>query len=152
MTGTKQKLRGGKGVMLALDESSIDQAKELLERTAPFIAGVKIGLTLIVGWLDVPRVVESIAKLTSLPILVDSKILDAPHIAKRMIALFRDQGASAVTMWASAGPKTVSACMEAFPEVDLFLLTALTSAESLHASDSVSTALATAKLCGCDRH
>src|SRR5579859_1519315 len=149
MTGTKHGLHGGQGVILALDVYSIDQAKALLERTAPFIAAIKIGWTLMVGCPEGPRIVESIAKLTSLPILVDTKILDAPHIAKRMIALFRDQGASAVTMWASAGPKTVSACMEEFPEIDLFLLTALTAAESLQASDSISSALATANLCGC---
>jgi orotidine-5'-phosphate decarboxylase len=135
--------------MLALDVNSVTEAKELLEATAPFIAAVKIGWQLMLRSGEGPAVVRSIAKVTSVPILLDAKIHDALHIAQGMISTFKDQGAQAIMIWEDVGPIVLSQCMTTFPSLELFLLTGLTAADERNATTSVSGAIHTAKTCGC---
>jgi orotidine-5'-phosphate decarboxylase len=135
--------------MLALDVASTDEAKRLLDITGPYLAAVKIGWQLILRATEGPGVVEVISRAVPLPILVDAKIHDASHIAVEMIRSFRDRGARAITVWGDVGPRVLSQCIEECPDIDLFLLTGLTALDEEDAAASVSSAMETARLCGC---
>ena len=97
-------LRGGRGLMLALDVQSTDVALELIQKTSPYIAAIKIGWHLMLRAAEGPEVIRSIARSTNIPILVDPKVHDVPHIAIEMIRAFADQGARAVTIWGERRP------------------------------------------------
>lgn len=142
-------LHGRNGLMLALNVNSADEAKELLERTGPFIAAVKVGWQLMLRAPEGLRVVRTILSCTSAPVLVDAKILDASHIAMDMLASFHDQGARAVTIWGDVGPRVLSECMKRYRDLELFVLTGLTASDEDAASASVASAIVTAKQCGC---
>jgi len=91
-----------RGLIVALDAASLDEARALAERVAPHAAGLKVGLELFVA--AGPAAVTTIERATSRPIFLDLKLHDIPETVERAVARACATGAKLLTVHASGGP------------------------------------------------
>jgi orotidine-5'-phosphate decarboxylase len=99
------------GLILALDTDYETAALEVLGDVCRYIDAVKLGYQLILS--EGLRMVSLIKKeFPHLPIIVDLKIMDAPHIAKRMTVLAMDAGADIVSVCGICGPTVLQECVQ----------------------------------------
>lgn len=99
------------GLILALDMDYETPAIELLADVYMYVDAVKIGYQLILsGGLRVMNVIKR--EFPQLPIIADLKIMDAPHIAKKMTFLALDAGADVVSVCGICGPTVLEECLQ----------------------------------------
>ena len=142
-----RELRGGQGLMLALDFVGLDDALALLGQLSADIDAVKIGTQLLTAGSQGTAAIREISSL-GVPLLVDCKLLDVSHIVLATINNLVNHGARAVTLYALCGESIVRACIDEFQGIDIFLITGLTSAPPEQAKSHVLGALAIAESCG----
>lgn len=111
--------------ILALDITNFEAAVNIANEVLPYIDAVKIGIpSIIVNGLGM---VEKITRKTGLPVLVDVKIADVPHIAEKIAHLCFGHGAEGITVHGFVGPSAIEACVkEAGSEKDVFVITEIT--------------------------
>lgn len=99
------------GIILALDAPSKMTALQLLKQVSRNIDAVKIGYQLILGeGLNIIGLVRR--EYPNLPIIADLKIMDAPHIATKMVSLAIEAGCDLVTVCGQCGPTVISDCIQ----------------------------------------
>lgn len=99
------------GLILALDMDYETPALELLADVYTYVDAVKIGYPLILS--EDLRVMKMIKKeFPQLPIIADLKIMDAPHIARKMTFLALDAGADIVSVCGICGPTVLEECLQ----------------------------------------
>lgn len=99
------------GLILALDTDYETAALELLADVCRYVDAVKVGYQLILSeGLYMVRLIKK--EFPHLPIIVDLKIMDAPHIAKRMTVLAMDAGADIVSVCGICGPTVLQECVQ----------------------------------------
>lgn len=99
------------GLILALDMDYETPALELLADVYTYVDAVKIGYQLILSeGLCVMKVIKR--EFPQLPIIADLKIMDAPHIARKMTFLALDAGADIVSVGGICGPTVLEECLQ----------------------------------------
>jgi orotidine-5'-phosphate decarboxylase len=95
------------GLILALDTEYETAALELLGDVYNYIDGVKVGYQLVLSeGLRILGVIKS--EFPQLPVILDLKLMDAPHIARHMIRLAIDSGADVVVVCGVCGPTVLA--------------------------------------------
>lgn len=112
--------------MLALDFSSLANGLSLLARVRDVVDAIKVGAQLYTGDKGVREAIREVQSF-GLPVLVDMKILDVPHIVLRTVENLASAGASAVTLYSQCGAEVISQCSNRWPDLELFLISGLTS-------------------------
>ncbi|HEY8432654.1 MAG TPA: orotidine-5'-phosphate decarboxylase [Sandaracinaceae bacterium] len=116
-------------IVFALDVPSLDAGRALLERVAPQVGVVKVGLELFVA--EGPRAVRAVHDAGSACFL-DLKLHDIPATVGRAAAAAARLGVRYLTVHASAGPAALSAAAGAVrgSPTQLLAVTALTSLDA----------------------
>jgi orotidine-5'-phosphate decarboxylase len=116
--------------MLALDVEQAEDAEYIVSTHREYIDAVKIGTTLLVSPTGGTKIISTIRKKYDLPVLVDSKLKDVPHVLLSTIRSYRSLGATGVTVWADVGKETLRTLIRGLTQdsepIDLMVLTALT--------------------------
>lgn len=121
-------LRTGAGLMLALDVNDCSEAEEIVASNRDFIDAVKLGTTLLISPSGGMELISKIRHHYNLPVLVDSKLKDVSHILLATSKSYIAQGATAITCWADVGKEALDFLIDRLQdEIDLVILTALTS-------------------------
>lgn len=121
-------------LILALDASSLDEARTLAQRVRPHVNGLKIGLELFVS--EGPAAVRTIMHDAHLPIFLDLKLHDIPETVERAVARACALGVSLLTVHASGGPAMLErAVKRAAKEATGLRIIAVTVLTSFDASD-----------------
>ncbi|MFO7547260.1 MAG: orotidine-5'-phosphate decarboxylase [Acidimicrobiia bacterium] len=100
-------------VLVALDVPSAEQAVRLAGRLAPWVAGFKVGLELLMG--PGPMTIAAVAELGK-PVFADAKVHDIPTTAGRAARQLGRLGARWVTVHAAGGAAMVTATVEGLAE------------------------------------
>ena len=139
------------GLMLALDvESSVDAVK-LISDNQDYIDAVKLGTTLLVSPEGGFDVIEKISKSYNLPVFVDAKLKDVTHVLISTLMSYKRYGASAVSCWADIGREALCFINERLKaEIDLVVMTALTSLPLSEIENSAKNNILMAVECGCE--
>lgn len=123
-------LRNSAGLMLALDVEQAEDAEYIVATYTEYIDAVKLGTTLLVSPAGGMGIISKIRQKYNLPVLVDSKLKDVPHVLLSTIRSYRAHGATGVTVWADVGRETLRTVIRGLTQdskpVDLAALTALT--------------------------
>lgn len=99
------------GVIIALDTEFQTAALELLGDVCRYVDAVKVGYQLVLSeGLYMVRLIKK--EFPHLPIIVDLKIMDAPHIANRMTVLSMDAGADIVSVCGICGSTVLRECVQ----------------------------------------
>ncbi len=99
-------------ILVALDTPTSAEAIELAEAVAPFVAGYKVGLELLMG--SGPDIVSSLA--TSKPVFADAKLHDIPNTVHNAARQLGKHGARWVTVHAAGGRAMMAAAVEGLNE------------------------------------
>ncbi|NUP10360.1 MAG: orotidine-5'-phosphate decarboxylase [Polyangiaceae bacterium] len=112
-------------IAVALDVSTLEEAKRLAGAVAPHVGVLKVGLELFVRYGT--SAVEAIAPF-GVPIFLDLKLHDIPETVGRSVASARDLGVRFLTIHASGGPAMLRAAANAAgDQLRLLGVTVLTS-------------------------
>jgi orotidine-5'-phosphate decarboxylase len=130
------------GLMLALDVEDALEAEAIVADNREFIDAVKLGSTILVSHRGGMGLISKIYDDYGIPVLIDAKLKDVPHVLLSTIRSYRAHGAAAVTCWADIGGEAIRFLIENSPKgIDIVVLTALTSLHleeiELSAKDSV---------------
>ncbi|MGB2727634.1 MAG: orotidine 5'-phosphate decarboxylase / HUMPS family protein [Halobacteriota archaeon] len=104
------------GVIPACDVSTIEEFKQLIERTCTIegIVGYKVGCTLALSY-GLPKLTEIAAEQTDLPLIYDHQKAgtDIPQMGDKFAAVCAKAGVKAVIIFPQAGPATEKAFIKA---------------------------------------
>ncbi len=111
-------------LILALDVSEENTGKkkvrekclDVLEETSNYIAGVKIGYSLVLN--TGIEIITEISQKTSIPIISDFKIADVPHISQQIAKRAYNAGANAVISHGFTGKDSLEAIIQAAKQED----------------------------------
>ncbi len=116
--------------MLALDVEQAEDAEHIIATYREYIDAVKLGTTLLISPTGGMQIISKIREEHDLPVLVDSKLKDVPHVLLSTIRSYRAHGATGVTVWADIGKETLRTVIRGLNQdsehTDLVVLTALT--------------------------
>ncbi|MBN2517416.1 MAG: orotidine 5'-phosphate decarboxylase [Candidatus Altiarchaeota archaeon] len=112
-------IKRSKSIIPACDFSSLKELQEIVEKTCQIegIGGYKVGFELVIS-NGLPAVVESIKKLTDLPIIYDHQkgATDIPDIGGKFAQVCKKAKVDAVILFPLVGPATgrtwIAACQE----------------------------------------
>ena len=142
-------LRTASCLMLALDVEDSADAERIVGTYREFIDAVKLGTTLLVNPSGGIELISKI-KHFGLPVLVDAKLKDVQHVLLSTARSYRAHGATAVTCWSDIGKKTLNFCIDSLKnEIELVVLTALTSLPYEEIEQLAKEHIITAVECGC---
>lgn len=145
-----QYLSSCSGLMLALDVEEFEIADAILSENNRFVDAVKLGSTILTSPKAGYKTISHIKKKYSLPILVDSKLKDVPHVLLSTARSLADHGASAFTCWADIGEESLRMLLDNLDGViDLVVLTALTNLPQPSQEDNARNNILLAVKCGC---
>lgn len=117
-SGDTARAEAAAGIFVALDLSSVDAARAMVERLSPDITSFKIGLELIyAGGVDLARALAA----SDYTIFVDAKLLDIGNTVEHATAQIAALGARYVTIHASDS-KTLTAAVRGRGDSQLRLL------------------------------
>lgn len=123
-------LRHSSGLMLALDVEQAEDAEYIIATYREYIDAVKVGTTLLISPTGGMQIISKIRQKYDLPVLVDSKLKDVPHVLLSTIRSYRAHGATGVTVWADIGKEALGTVIRGLNQdseyTDLVVLTALT--------------------------
>ncbi len=88
-----------------------DKSLNVLEETSDYIAGVKIGYSLVLK--TGIEIITKINEKTSIPIIADFKIADVPHISQQIATRAYKAGANAVIAHGFTGKDSLEAIIQA---------------------------------------
>lgn len=112
-------------VIPALDVKDMQAVERIVKAvdSHPLIYGYKVGFSLGLTF-GLPRVVETIRKLSQKPIIYDHQkaATDIPDTGKLFSAVMKDSGLDEVILFPQAGPATLQAWVEALKEQDLTVI------------------------------
>lgn len=136
--------------MLALDVEDFETADRILSQNIAFIDTIKLGSTILTSPNAGFKIIPHIKNNYSVPIVVDSKLKDVPHVLLSTSKSYAIHGASAITCWADIGEDALRALINNLNGVvDIIVLTALTSLpfqlQKKTAKDNIRMAVS----CGC---
>lgn len=100
-------------ILVALDTSTADAAKQLAANVVPFVAGFKVGLELLMG--PGPGLIADLRELGK-PVFVDAKLHDIPNTVAGAARQLGAVGARWVTVHASGGKAMMQAAVEGLAE------------------------------------
>lgn len=116
------------GLMLALDVEDFETADRILSKNRAFIDTVKLGSTILTSPNAGFKIISHIKNNYSIPVVVDSKLKDVPHVLLSTSKSYAIHGASAITCWADIGEEALKLLINNLNGiVDIITLTALTS-------------------------
>lgn len=141
----------GSGLMLALDVENAEEAENIVATYREFIDAVKLGTTILVSPTGGMELISKIEHCYGLPVMVDAKLKDVIHVLLATARAYRAHGATAVTCWADVGKKTLQLLIECLnkDEIEMVVLTALTSLSYEQIEQSAKDNILTAVECGC---
>ncbi|MBC7114357.1 MAG: orotidine-5-phosphate decarboxylase [Archaeoglobi archaeon] len=133
------------GIIVALDSQRV----EIVEELAGKIDALKVGYPLIL-----PRGLRIVEELSeSIPVIVDIKIADVPHVNSMICEMIFRSGASAVISHGFTGKDSIRACVEKASEFDasVFIVAEMSHPGSLDFLSHHSVEIARiAELCGAE--
>lgn len=116
------------GLMLALDVQDANEAEAIVDANIDYIDAIKIGSTTIVSPSGGFGLISNLHRKHKLPILVDSKLLDVPHVLLSTARSFKAHGATTISCWADIGSTALKFLINNLKgEIEIVVLTALTS-------------------------
>jgi len=144
-------LNDRQGLMLALDVESCLDAEKIISENKDYIDAVKLGTTLLTNPKGGFGIISKISKNYDLPVFVDAKLKDITHVIISTILSYKQHGASAVSCWADIGKKAICFINERLkPEIDLVIMTALTSLPYHVIENTAKKNIMIAVDCGCE--
>jgi orotidine-5'-phosphate decarboxylase len=121
----KDSISLNKRIILALDVSSVDEAKHLVERLEDHIKFFKVGLELfLAGWF--PMVDWLVRR--NLEVMLDLKFFDVPQTVWSAVRQLKDRGISFATV--HGNDSILKAAVEADSGVNILAVTVLTSLDA----------------------
>jgi len=136
--------------MLALDIEDAEEADDIISSNLQFIDAVKLGTTFLVSPLGGMSFISKIRDKYKLPVLVDAKLKDVPHVLLATARSYISHGASAITCWTDIGHSSLKFLVESLEnEIDIVALTALTSIPCNETDQTSKNNIITAVKCGC---
>jgi len=122
---TRDSISLDKRIILALDVSSVDEAKRLVERLEDHIKFFKVGLELfLAGWF--PMVDWLVGR--NLEVMLDLKFFDVPQTVQSAVRQLKDRGISFATV--HGNDTILKAAVEADSGVNILAVTVLTSLDA----------------------
>ncbi|MBC7110037.1 MAG: orotidine-5'-phosphate decarboxylase [Archaeoglobi archaeon] len=138
-------MRFEKGIIVALDSWRVEIVEELTGK----IDALKVGYPLIL-----PEGLGIVSELSEkIPVIVDIKIADVPHVNSMISEMIFESGASAIISHGFTGRDSIRACVEKASEFNasVFVVAEMSHPGSLEFLSQHSVEIArTAKLCGAD--
>ena len=123
-------------ILVALDTPTAGEALDLAAAVAPWVAGFKVGLELLMG--PGPSVIGDLSEFDR-PVFADAKLHDIPNTVARAARQLGEAGARWVTVHASGGPRMMEAAVTGLSEgsegrpAGILAVTVLTSFDDLEA-------------------
>lgn len=147
---TNQSISSNYGLMLALDVDDFETADRILSQNINFIDTVKLGSTILTSPKAGFKIISHIKNNYSVPIVVDSKLKDVPHVLLSTSKSYAAHGASAITCWADIGEEALRLLINNLNGVvDIITLTALTSLPLRFQEKAAKDNIKMAVNCGC---
>ncbi|MFH1632067.1 MAG: orotidine 5'-phosphate decarboxylase / HUMPS family protein [bacterium] len=112
-------------VIFALDVSSVDEGRRILEVVQPYIGAVKIGKRLLAR-TSIPDAVV-LARDYELPLMLDNKEFDIPDTLRDVAEQYADFDLFGFTASAAAGDDAIKRMVEATSPKQVIVVTVLTS-------------------------
>jgi orotidine-5'-phosphate decarboxylase len=139
------------GLMLALDVEDFETADRILSQNRAFIDTVKLGSMILTSPKAGFKVISHIKNNYSIPVVIDSKLKDVPHVLLATSKSYAKHGASAITCWADIGEKALKLLINNLNGiVDIIILTALTSLPYKLQKKTAEENILMAVNCGCE--
>lgn len=98
------------GIILALDIEDENSALRVVRATSEHLDAIKIGIPLIIN-TGLP-IIHRIKEYCQLPLIADLKIMDVPHIARKILSSALNEGCDIVTISGQCGPTVIKDCLE----------------------------------------
>ena len=138
------------GLMLALDVEDFKTADRILHQNRDYINSVKLGSTILVSPNAGFKIISHIRKKYSIPVVLDSKLKDVPHVLLSTSKSYATHGASAITCWADIGEEALKFLINNLDDVvEIIVLTALTSLPYQNQKNIAKKNIQMAVSCGC---
>lgn len=138
------------GLMLALDIQDASEAEKIVASNKDFIDAIKIGTTLLLSPTGGMEVISNLKHKFKLPLLIDSKLKDVPHILLLTAKSYIAHGATAITCWADVGPNALKLLIKNLQnKIEIIVLTALTSLPYSKIENTAKKNILMAVECGC---
>ncbi len=120
MADNHRLLRAERGIIIAADVSTTDELSKLAElgNQVEEVVAIKVGFLLALRY-SLPVVVETISKVSSLPVIYDHQkaATDIPAMGKPFAETCYNAGINGIIIFPQAGPKTMMSFIEAIREV-----------------------------------
>lgn len=96
-------------VILALDVTDCERAKEIVSQASPYIAFVKINWPIVLACG--PEVITRLAE--HIPVICDFKVADIPNTDRLIVEQAAERGASGIIVHGFTGSDSLEACVKA---------------------------------------
>jgi len=137
------------GLMLALDVPDALLAENIVANNAKFIDAIKLGTMILTSPTGGFQVISRLKKY-KIPILIDSKLKDVPHVLLSTAKSYVAHGANAITCWADIGPDAIKFLIDNLKDqIEIVVLTALTSLPYDNIESLAKKNILTSVSCGC---
>lgn len=114
-----------RSIIVACDVTEIESLRALVDKTCRIegIGGYKVGVELIIGY-GLPRVVETMKKVTDLPIIYDHQKggFDIPELGQKFARVCRKSGVDAVILFPFGGVESERSWINACQDEELIVL------------------------------